>query len=396
VARYSRGSRFPPLLGLLGLLTIVSTPRCLAGNFTDSFEGASFDLSWNRTGPGLKTIDNTVSRTGGQSARLATSSTYPWNAYLSQYFPSEYPGSVSVFVHAALTSASADLQIHLDNGGWANLQQLPNGEFWARICPVASSSSPLCLTGVFVEAPTLFWHKFEIVAAAKGITVKLDGSAIATDPSITRFRSFGFEVWGAPDGGMAYYDDLTVAVGAQTYDLAPPGTVGSLEAFVTNALGNSDRNVVFDVETDVAITSAGVRIDPLVFGVTALRVDIWEVTPGGGYLDLGTRAATPLKTATAQIMDLGLNFYHVPIEFTFQAGRRYAVGFSQAGPTPGWGTNTAMEFYNFGLGEEHDPPYRDNQVFTIGSALTVLNGGFGSDLAQRSLPHVRLTGEPAQ
>jgi hypothetical protein len=49
-----------------------------------------------------------------------------------------------------------------------------------------------------------------------------------------------------------------------------------------------------------------------------------------------------------------------------------------------------MEFYHYGLGQAHDPPFRDNRPFTIGGAVKVLNPGYGADLAQASLPHIRL------
>jgi len=382
--------RILPILCTLALLTFVSVPRCEAVSFTDGFEGATFDPAWNRTGPGVVALSTLSVHAGNQSAQLTGSATAPWNAYLSQYLASEQSGSVSAYVRAAMTDpgAAVDLQIHLDNGGWANIQQFAAGGFWTRICPVPASPAPSCAIGVQLSGTPLTWHKFEIITGSSGITVKLDGATIATDPGITRFRSFGFELWGAPDAGSAFVDDVSAAVGEQTYDLVPP----SLRPFVSNALGNRDRGVVFDVLQDVTITSAGVRIDPLPFGATAIQVGIWEVTPGGGYLDLGTRGASPLATATAPVADLGLTFYDVPIAFTFLKGHRYSVGFSQAAPSSGWGTNTNMEFYHFGLGQHRDPPNRDNQPFAIGAAFQVLNGAYGSDLSQSSLPHIRLSG----
>jgi len=192
------------------------------------------------------------------------------------------------------------------------------------------------------------------------------------------------------DPAELFIPDLSIS------DLVPPAPApyGALRPYVSNGLGNRDRNVVFDALATFTIQAAGVRIDPLFRGARAISAGIWEITPGGGYLNLGTRPAAPLLTATAAITDNGMGFYDVPISFTFQAGHRYSVGFNQVLPAPGWGLNTNMEFYHYGLAQAHDPPNRDNRPFTIGGTVKVLNGGYGGDMSQYNLPHIRLVTAP--
>jgi probable HAF family extracellular repeat protein len=200
------------------------------------------------------------------------------------------------------------------------------------------------------------------------------------------------QVVGSATGNDGLPHAFIISAQGPEYDFVPPGPQpsGALQPYLSNALGNRDRNVIFEANMDVAVSAIGVRIDPLTFGVSGLSVGIWEIKTGGGPLNLGTRPDPPLKTATLKVTDAGLAFYDVPIAFTFLAGHRYCVGFSPAGTSAGWGTNTNMEFYHFGMALAVNPPYRDSRPFTIGNAFTVLHGGYGDDFSQESLPHIRL------
>jgi RHS repeat-associated protein len=208
----------------------------------DSFEG---DLSaWIVTGPGTATITNSVAHTGSKSVQLATSSTFPWSVYLAHDFGSQQTGAVSVYLHSQTNSnASADLAIFQDNGGWVNIQQLGNGDFNTRVCATPSSPASICTTGVSVKASNLFWHQLEIDTTANGVTVKLDGNTILTNPSITRFRVANLDVWGAPSAGSAFFDDFSVSTGTTLN-----GSVID-DGFPANAALNAIWNLVSGPDT---------------------------------------------------------------------------------------------------------------------------------------------------
>jgi hypothetical protein len=135
--------------------------------------------------------------------KLATSSTYPWNATLEHDFGAEQTGSVSIYVYGQLCcGVSADLQVNRANGDWANIQQLSTGGFSTRVSVGGSQS------GQSPPGSVANWHLFEIQADSNGVTVRLDGVTVLTDPRITGFRSIELDVWGAPSGAAAYFDDF--------------------------------------------------------------------------------------------------------------------------------------------------------------------------------------------
>jgi hypothetical protein len=176
---------------------------------TDSFENEStIGNFWTKTGPGSVTLTKSIAHSGTQSADLAVSSSSPWSVTISHNFGSEVTGAVSVFVHGNLTgsSSSADLAITRANGDVANIQQLGTGGFQARVC-TGNHKTSLCGTGVFFTGANLTWHQFEIDTDQNGITIKLDGVAMVTDPSIAAFQQVSVGVWGSPSGS-ADFDDF--------------------------------------------------------------------------------------------------------------------------------------------------------------------------------------------
>jgi hypothetical protein len=154
----------------------------------------------------------------------------------------------------------------------------------------------------------------------------------------------------------------------------------SLSPFLADNIGNLDRSTVFDADSTFAITSAGIRFDPLSSGATSIAVDIYA-----SQLGTSNDHGTLLATASVGITDAGLAFYDVPISFTFLAGSRYDVAFRSLGPS-GWGFSiNDMEFYGFSF---------PNTPFSVGP-LTVLDGashpaGSGGGYDNTVMPHVRL------
>jgi len=399
---------------LLGWCVVVSmsAPQCLAERFTDSFEGPPLDPGWILK-PGAGFFWGSRYQVGPHSGErnLApyaigfpeTPGKYVAGPLLRRTFASEQSGTVSVYLRRLGISSDegfGGLQIELDDGGWASIRMVNDTRFVARVCPASvptfmgggdTTVHRECAWETTKDVTERNWHHLEISASTDGIALKVDGETLGTRPEITKFRSFGLEVVQL-DEPWFFFDDVGVSVGPGSYDLAPPAPSGTLQPYVSNGLGNRDRNVVFDALDDIRITSAGIRIDPLASGPTAIQVAIWEVTPGSGNQGLGTRGSAPLLTAVTSIVDTGLAFYDVPIDFTFQKGHRYSVGFNQAAPYSGWGNNTNMELYRFGRAQPVNPPYQDNRAFIIGGGFSVLNGGYGGDLTQTVLPHIRLNG----
>jgi len=195
----------------------------MAQSFSDGFEGPQISSFWTASGPGTAGVTNVVSHTGSQSLQLTSVAAFPWHSSLIHDFGSDQTGSVSVYFHLDVPPGgpSATLGIGTSNGGRANVQQLATGMFQSRICSSAASTEPLCTNGVFVNGANVYWHFFEIVAGPAGLAVKLDGVTISADPSVTNFRTVVLEIWGAPTGGTAYYDDFNAT-------LTPPPPIYSV------------------------------------------------------------------------------------------------------------------------------------------------------------------------
>jgi hypothetical protein len=170
---------------------------------SDGYEAPTISSFWRQTGPGRVAISSAAAHSGFTSVQLTTSSTYPWNASLEHNFGVDQAGYVGIWVHSGLCcGASADLSITKANGDWANIQQLDTGGFQTRV------SVNGVQTGKFVSGSSAAWHLFEIQTGPSGVTVKLDGTAVLTDPSITSLQFVSINVWGSPSGATAYYDDF--------------------------------------------------------------------------------------------------------------------------------------------------------------------------------------------
>ncbi len=167
---------------------------------------------------------------------------------------------------------------------------------------------------------------------------------------------------------------------AAQLDLAP---VPTLPGFLSSGIGWGDRGVVFDALTSFQIFSAGLRFDPNL--TTALQVDIYThagAPPGM----IGPRVATALRA----IVDNGLGFYDININYTFSAGSRYYLAFRDANEDWGYGRNF-MEFFDFDAAT--------STSFGVGGVLQVLDGcayNLGTGCANTVMPHVRLGTTPPQ
>jgi hypothetical protein len=174
---------------------------------------------------------------------------------------------------------------------------------------------------------------------------------------------------------------LAIAMASQCQaaivDLGHP----TLSPFVANNIGDGYRSVVLDATSAFSITSAGIKIDPLTGGATAIQVNIYDMVPSVG---VGSRNSL-LATAGAAITDVGLSFYDIAISFNFNSGTRYEIEFNTIPADEfGFGIND-MEFYNFDFPAA---PY------SVGGVLSVIDGasffgGYGNSV----MPHIRFDGE---
>ena len=167
---------------------------------------------------------------------------------------------------------------------------------------------------------------------------------------------------------------------AAQLDLAP---VPTLPGFLSSGIGWGDRGVVFDALTSFQVFSAGLRFDPGL--TTALQVDIYahDGAPPGM---IGPRIAT----ASRAIVDNGLGFYDININYTFIAGSRYYLAFRDANADWGYGRNL-MEFFDFDAAT--------SASFGVGGVIQVLDGcayNLGTGCANTVMPHVRLGTTPPQ
>lgn len=167
---------------------------------------------------------------------------------------------------------------------------------------------------------------------------------------------------------------------AAQLDLAP---VPTLPGFLSSGIGWGDRGVVFDALTSFQVFSAGIRFDPNL--TTALQVDIY--THGGAPPGMiGPRVAT----ASRAIVDNGLAFYDININYTFSAGSRYYLAFRDANADWGYGRNF-MEFFDFDAAT--------SASFGVGGVIQVLDGcayNLGTGCANTVMPHLRLGTTPPQ
>ncbi len=176
--------------------------------------------------------------------------------------------------------------------------------------------------------------------------------------------------------GAALLGVSAIAVSAQV-DLAPPA------AFVpvfSTAVGDS-RSVVLRDDTSTAISSFGIRMDPLI-AAFSLTAEIFAY-------NFGTAARGALLSTTTQAFtDLGLTFYDVAISQNLLAGQFYELnlkpfGFNQFN----------VEFYSF-----NGPPGGANAPYAAGP-VTVFDGcgdGNVGGCANFVLAHFRLNSGAAQ
>ena len=177
---------------------------------------------------------------------------------------------------------------------------------------------------------------------------------------------------------------------AATIDLAHPTAAG----FVSSSLADNavtTRGVVVDAQEDVAISSIGLRFDPLHGGATMLAVDIYASSLAADFSNPGAGHGALLASASTAIVDTGLSFYDVPIALVFSASTRYDIAFRALSPD-GWGMGTndmELYFYHFA---EPDGPYTVGPLAVV-DGFSMGGGSFG--YANITMPHVRLEGAAA-
>ena len=148
---------------------------------------------------------------------------------------------------------------------------------------------------------------------------------------------------------------------AASIDLAHP-TIAPLQ--LTGG-GNVDRSVSFDALTSFSIASAGIFFDPLAGGATGIAVDIYlsNLAPG----QPGNPHGALLASASTPIIDTGLGFYDVAINFNFAAGTRYDLAFRSTN-AGGWGLGlNDMRFYFFDF-------FAGDPAYNVGGLVSVLDG----------------------
>jgi len=155
------------------------------------------------------------------------------------------------------------------------------------------------------------------------------------------------------------------------------------------AIGNGERNLVIETLETFDISRAGIYFEPLKppkKGAQVVRVNIYEALayPAGGVWPW--KRGPLLKTASQAVFTQGERFYDVPIEFRFEKGKRYVIGFESVTPAP-WGDgNNRMRFWNW------DPAFKYYHPYDVKDTVRVLDGGFNDTFANRNFPHIRLGG----
>lgn len=199
------------------------------------------------------------------------------------------------------------------------------------------------------------------------------------DNSLLNFsQGYNVGAFGVLDGrgfGDLYSDatdlpHIRAAVKSECTDMRPPFGPAQLRSNI----GDEDRGIGVQMTSTVRVASIGILADIVSF--TDLNLTIRQL--------FNNATGTILATASAPITPIGPTFYDVPIDFTFQAGQQYQIGFNIQG---GWGANSihAIEFFDF-----------DNS--TLNTALGYDAGGFrvldgfGGSLGYGSpdTPHLRV------
>ncbi len=164
-------------------------------------------------------------------------------------------------------------------------------------------------------------------------------------------------------------------------DTAYPGDPGVSECLEFNEnfqrqsfpnIGNADRSVAVDINSDVPVESLGIWVD--VQNPIELIVNIRKVNGN-------VRAPEVLASASIRVdSGEGEKLHTVPIDFTFQVGTRYDIAFEA---NPPWGFNLHMMpllFFN-------NPSLDPNRGFDVGP-FKVLDGAFGGAYGNTLMPHV--------
>jgi len=169
----------------------------------------------------------------------------------------------------------------------------------------------------------------------------------------------------------AYFivDDLqfTPAAG-QCMDLGHPTIT---PAFSTGLGG--ERSVAVDMNNTMNVSSLDVFVQ--INFATDLTVTIREVD--------GTTRGAILASGTTAVLPGGPTWYTVPLQFTFEAGRRYDIGFNVAGD---WGNDHRMELYAFNNASLSPALGYDVGAFKVLDGGEWGGGGYGNTL----LPHIRV------
>jgi hypothetical protein len=179
----------------------------------------------------------------------------------------------------------------------------------------------------------------------------------------------------------------------------PPGAT----SFQGQDIGSVVVGTIFDATNTFTIGDAAIQFNPFGGETGNITVDIFAVTKNSdnnGDGDLGAL----LATASANITDNGQQFYDVPINFTFDAGSRYMIGFADTDPTfPGWGEGkTARNLMTFWEVDPASPcasnatPCLPFAVAAVGSlgGVNVIDGTFGSNFRNMNFPAIELGSVP--
>ena len=140
-------------------------------------------------------------------------------------------------------------------------------------------------------------------------------------------------------------------------DLAPPGKAPVFSSSVGDA-----RSFIFDADSSFALSSVGIRMDPLISSFT-LRADLYAVAPG-----TLTRVGIPSSSSIQSFTDSGLAFYDVSFTAALLASTRYEL---ELLPPGGFDGQFNMEFFSYQGNPPGSPP---DAPYTVGP-LTVLDGG---------------------
>lgn len=207
-----RGTHTQKCLKLIVTFGLCLAPMAATTTATDGFEGGSLNSFWSlEPGPGMVTLTTDAAHSGSQSLKIGASSTYPWYGGVIHDFGSEQFGSVSVYVQTGVLCCGSAAALSIQNnagGAIASLQRTSDGGLVARFWPPGSSELP----GTPVSGPLTGWHQLEVDSTPGGVTMKLDGTTVFTNPSVAKFRFVILDVWGGP-GGSEYFDDFSASVG---------------------------------------------------------------------------------------------------------------------------------------------------------------------------------------